>query len=186
MMRDIRSQLDNLYIMIQELSEHTILSFENALNLVQTIADRMIMIKATNPSVYFPLDEIIKSNMLGAISSMMKKDLEVICSVRSGKTKKYVTKDYVIINGDFYREHPLLCATTEPRVMTLEEAQKWVEIPLESRDPVFYEDRTLERAWWIWNADDRRTYLPAIIGGIGRFWTSRPSKKQMEATQWVT
>lgn len=70
------------------------------------------------------------------------------------------------------------------RVMTLEEAQKRVEIPLESRDPVFYEDRILERAWWIWNADDRRTYLPAIIGGIGRFWTSRPTDEQRKAVKW--
>jgi hypothetical protein len=77
-----------------------------------------------------------------------------------------------------------LLKAQEPRVMTLEEAQKWVEIPLESRDPVFYEDRTLERAWWIWNADDRRTYLPTIIGGIGRFWTSRPTDEQREATPW--
>lgn len=183
MMRDIRYQLDNLYIMIQELSEQTILSFENTLNLVQTIADRMIMIKATNPSAYFPLDEIIKSNMLGTVSSMMKKDLEVISSIRSGKTKKYVTKDYVIINGDFYRDHPPLCATTEPQVMTKEEAQAWASADPELRDPVFFEEQVTKKGWWITH-DNENIYLPAVNAGYGRFWTRRPTDAQREATPW--
>lgn len=70
-----------------------------------------------------------------------------------------------------------------PRVMSLEEAQKWADTPLEYRDPVFYEDRILERAWWVLDSDVRN-YLMAIKSGDGRFWTSRPTNGQMEAAPW--
>lgn len=210
MMRDIRYQLDDLYIMIQELSEQTILSFENALNLVRTIADRLIMIKATSPSTYFPLNEIIKSNMLGTVSSMMKNDLEVICSIRSGKTKKYVTKDYTIINGDFYRAHPPLCCTTETRVMTADEVQQMGQRNMEHRnapyetciyerrgsqgletcspfwdDPQFEGDESHLNIQYDFIGTDEFDIVPVKKYGWDiRCWYGCPSNEQREATPW--
>ena len=71
------------------------------------------------------------------------KELELLRKVKRGEIKKYANADFVIINGDFYRKYPPLCATTEPRVLSLEEANKYCakgdSLEISEKQPLYVE-----------------------------------------------
>jgi len=66
----------------------------------------------------------------------------------------------------------------EPRLMTLEEYRAMAERPLDERDPL----------WEEWRSVDSRWVMPAPgYGGYGtswRCWTSRPTDEQRAAEAW--
>ena len=70
----------------------------------------------------------------------------------------------------------------EPRVMTLEEYEAWVDIPFTERNPVFCEERTRRGSICYWA--NTTVYSRSEYGKNKRCWTSRPTEEQREATPW--
>lgn len=70
----------------------------------------------------------------------------------------------------------------EPRVMTLEEYEAWIDTPFTERNPVFHEERTKRGTVTCWV----NTVVCTLreYGKNDRCWTSRPADAQREATPW--
>ena len=144
------------------------------------------------------------------LSDQDKIDLDRVHRIRRGELKKIVNADYTIINGDFYRAHPPLCFTTEPRVMTLEEVQQMGQYNIENSFTPYktclYERRGIKRLLIcapFWSAqqyegddccldiqycfigtDEFDNYLVQDYGLCVRCWTSKPTDEQREAVAW--
>lgn len=75
-----------------------------------------------------------------------------------------------------------LLKAQEPRVMTLEEYEAWIDTPFTERNPVFHEERTKRGTVTCWT----NTVVCTLreYGKNDRFWTSRPTDEQREATPW--
>lgn len=68
-----------------------------------------------------------------------------------------------------------------PRVITLEEWDKWRRIPNGKRDPLYVQHST--GGWWILNYSNWMEI--AFLTGEIRIWSSRPIDEQREATPWI-
>ena len=75
-----------------------------------------------------------------------------------------------------------LLKAQEPRVLTAEEYDAWIDIPFTERDPVFHEERTKRGSITCWT---NTTVCPLHeYGKNDRCWTSRPTDEQREAVKW--
>ena len=83
---------------------------------------------------------------------------------------------------EMYTEAIALLRTQEPRVMTLEEYEAWIDIPFTERNPVFHEERTKRGTVTSWV----NTTVCSLheYGKKDRCWTSRPTDKHREAEVW--
>ena len=76
-----------------------------------------------------------------------------------------------------------LLKAQEPRVMTLEEYEAWIDTPFTERNPVFHEERTKRgtpvTCWVNTAVCTLREY-----GKNDRCWTSRPTDEQREVVKW--
>lgn len=81
-----------------------------------------------------------------------------------------------------------LLKAQEPRVMTLEEVAKWIDIPDESKDPIFVEyGRKMKFGHSGWRTQFfgfSPKFHAKIYGVELRCWTSRPTDEQREAVKW--
>ena len=70
----------------------------------------------------------------------------------------------------------------EPRVMTLEEYEAWIDTPFTERNPVFHEERTKRGTVTCWV----NTVVCTLreYGKNDRCWTSRPDEKRRAETPW--
>lgn len=70
----------------------------------------------------------------------------------------------------------------EPRVMTLEEYEAWIDTPIKERNPVFHEERTKRGTFTRWV----NTVVCTLreYGKNDRCWTSRPTDEQRQAVKW--
>jgi hypothetical protein len=75
-----------------------------------------------------------------------------------------------------------LLKAQEPRVMTLEEYEAWIDTPFTERNPVFHEERTKRGTVTCWV--DTVVCTLREYGKNDRCWTSRPTDEQREATPW--
>lgn len=72
----------------------------------------------------------------------------------------------------------------EPRVMTMDEYEAWIDTPFTERNPVFHEERTKRgtvTSWVNTTVCTLREY-----GKNDRCWTSRPTDEQRQATPWIS
>ena len=88
-------------------------------------------------------------------------------------------------NGGFIepmRDALALLKAQEPRVMTLEEYEAWIDTPFTERNPVFHEERTKRGTITCWV----NTVVCTLreYGKKDRCWTSRPTDEQREAVPW--
>lgn len=81
-----------------------------------------------------------------------------------------------------------LLKAQEPRVMTLEEVAKWIDIPDESKDPIFVEyGRKMKFGHSGWRTQFfgfSPKFHAKIYGVELRCWTARPTDEQREAVKW--
>ena len=75
-----------------------------------------------------------------------------------------------------------LLKAQEPRVMTLEEYEAWIDTPFTERNPVFHEERTKRGTVTCWV----NTVVCTLreYGKNDRCWTSRPTDEQREKEPW--
>lgn len=83
---------------------------------------------------------------------------------------------------EMYTEVIALLRAHEPRVMTLEEYEAWIDTPFTERNPVFHEDRTKRGTVTSWVNTAVCTLRE--YGKNDRCWTSRPDEKRREAVKW--
>lgn len=131
--------------------------------------------------------EYEKPAILEEMAEEERKDLEILRRVKRGESQWIVSRDYVIYNGEWYREKRRDWKyrwdwpndiVPKARLMTLEEYKAMAELPTYERDPV----------WEEWRSMDSRWVIPAQgYNGYGtswRCWTSRPTDEQRAAEAW--
>ena len=75
-----------------------------------------------------------------------------------------------------------LMKAQEPRVMTLEEYEAWIDTPFTERNPVFHEERTKRGTVTCWV--NTTVCSLSEYGKNDRCWTSRPDEKRRAETPW--
>lgn len=98
----------------------------------------------------------------------------------------------ILHSGKMYEAHLVidtceaalaLLKEQEPKVLTLEEYEAWIDTPFTERNPVFYEELTKRgtvTSWVNTTVCSLREY-----GKNDRCWTSRPSDEQRRNTPWT-
>ncbi len=138
-----------------------------------------------------------KPATLEELTEEERRDLENLRRVKRGEALKILCRDYVIYNGEWYREKrrdwkyrwdwPNDIVPTA-RLMTLEEYKARAEMPQDERDPVWEEWTGLAHRFDKWRGMKSGWAIPNTgyegYGKSWRCWTSRPTDEQRRATPW--
>lgn len=91
-------------------------------------------------------------------------------------------KSMTVVDQWVVRDALALLKAHEPRVMTLEEYEAWIDTPFTERNPVFHEERTKRGTVTCWV----NTVVCTLreYGKNDRCWTSRPTDVQRKETPW--
>lgn len=119
----------------------------------------------------------------------MNENIEKVLAVLDGfrMSDEMTYSAYSILHDEISMLDDLLKAQG-PRAMTLEEVAKWIDIPDESKDPIFVEyGRKMKFGHSGWRTQFfgfSPKFHAKIYGVELRCWTSRPTEHQREAVKW--
>lgn len=128
------------------------------------------LIETNAEAVIESYDKCDAGNCDGCAFESIRRDWPPACAFYQRESGRYLLKKLV------------------PRVMTLEEVAKWIDIPDESKDPIFVEyGRKMKFGHSGWRTQFfgfSPKYHAKIYGVELRCWTSRPTDEQREAVKW--